>query len=35
LDSFLAIFGEDEHVVGKKYTVGIEENNCRLRHRVR
>jgi IS1 family transposase len=23
-DSFLAVFEEDEHMVGKKYTVGIE-----------
>jgi IS1 family transposase len=34
-DSFLAVFGEDEHMVGKKHTVGIEGNNCRLRHRLR
>jgi hypothetical protein len=34
-DSFLATFGEDLHEVGKKHTVGIEGNNCRLRHRVR
>jgi IS1 family transposase len=34
-DSFLAVFGEDKHMVGKKYTVGIEGNNCRLRHRLR
>jgi len=34
-DSFLTAFNEDEKLVGKKYTVGIEGNNCRLRHRVR
>jgi IS1 family transposase/transposase-like protein len=34
-DSFLTAFSEDEKLVGKKYTVGIEGNNCRLRHRVR
>ncbi|MDR1443758.1 MAG: IS1 family transposase, partial [Treponema sp.] len=33
-DSFLAVFGEDGHLVGKAHTVGIEGNNCRLRHRV-
>ncbi|MDR1443272.1 MAG: IS1 family transposase, partial [Treponema sp.] len=26
---------EDHHLVGKKHTVGIEGNNCRLRHRIR
>jgi IS1 family transposase len=34
-DSFISAFGEDNHEVGKEYTVGIEGNNCRLRHRVR
>jgi IS1 family transposase len=34
-DSFLATFREDRHLVGKKHPVGIEGNNCRLRHRVR
>jgi IS1 family transposase len=34
-DSFLATFREDRHLVGKKHTVGIEGNNCRLRHRIR
>jgi IS1 family transposase len=34
-DSFLSVFEEDQHEVGKKYTVGIEGNNCRMRHRVR
>ena len=34
-DSFLSTFCEDKQLVGKQYTVGIEGNNCRLRHRVR
>ncbi|MDR1302153.1 MAG: IS1 family transposase [Treponema sp.] len=34
-DSFLATFGGDAHLIGKKYTVGIEGNNCRMRHRIR
>jgi IS1 family transposase len=34
-DSFLSAFGEDNQRVGKEYTVGIEGNNCRLRHRIR
>jgi IS1 family transposase/transposase-like protein len=34
-DSFLAAFGEEAKFRGKRYTVGIEGNNCRLRHRVR
>ena len=34
-DSFLAVFKEDNHVVGKANTKGIEGNNCRLRHRIR
>jgi insertion element IS1 protein InsB len=34
-ESFLTAFKEDEKLVGKKYTVGIEGNNCRLRHRIR
>jgi IS1 family transposase len=34
-NSFLAAFAEDCHDVGKEHTVGIEGNNCRLRHRVR
>jgi IS1 family transposase len=34
-DSFLATFGGDRHLAGKQYTVGMEGNNCRLRHRVR
>ena len=34
-ESFLNAFGNDNLVVGKKNTVGIEGNNCRLRHRIR
>ena len=34
-DSFLSAFKEDELLIGKKHTVGIEGNNCRLRHRLR
>ncbi|MDR2741888.1 MAG: IS1 family transposase, partial [Treponema sp.] len=34
-DSILSAFWEDKHEVGKEYTVGIEGNNCRLRHRIR
>jgi IS1 family transposase len=34
-DSFVAAFKGDNHLIGKKYTVGIEGNNCRLRHRIR
>jgi IS1 family transposase len=34
-DSFLTVFKGTNHLVGKKYTVGIEGNNCRLRHRIR
>jgi len=34
-DSFVTTFKDCNHIVGKKYTVGIEGNNCRLRHRIR
>ena len=34
-DSFIAVFQDDNHVVGKENTKGIEGNNCRLRHRIR
>jgi IS1 family transposase/transposase-like protein len=34
-DSFLAAFGAEAKHIGKRYTVGIEGNNCRLRHRIR
>jgi IS1 family transposase len=33
--SFLAVFGEGGHLAGKEHTVGIKENNCRLRRRMR
>ncbi|KAA6315487.1 hypothetical protein EZS27_034061 [termite gut metagenome] len=32
--SFITAFKEDNHVIGKSHTVGIEGNNCRLRHRI-
>jgi IS1 family transposase len=34
-ESFIVAFQSDNHTIGKKYTVGIEGNNCRLRHRIR
>ena len=34
-DSFIKTFAEDAHDTGKQHTVGIEGNNCRLRHRMR
>ena len=34
-ESFVTAFSEDQELVGKEYTVGIEGNNCRLRHRIR
>ena len=34
-NSFSAVFQADNHIIGKKYTKGIEGNNCRLRHRIR
>jgi IS1 family transposase len=34
-DSFLSALAEDKHDTGKKHTVGIEGNNCRMRHRIR
>jgi len=34
-EAFIKTFGADAHDVGKQYTVGIEGNNCRLRHRMR
>ena len=34
-ESFTTAFNEDQQLVGKEYTEGIEGNNCRLRHRVR
>ncbi|MDR0628883.1 MAG: IS1 family transposase, partial [Treponema sp.] len=32
---FIRAFLEDTHDVGKEFTVGIEGNNCALRHRIR
>ena len=34
-DSFVTVFKEYKQLVGKFFTVGIEGNNCRIRHRVR
>jgi IS1 family transposase/transposase-like protein len=34
-NSFITAFKGDNHLTGKKHTVGIEGNNCRLRHRIR
>jgi IS1 family transposase len=34
-ESFRTAFKEDNPIIGKAYTVGIEGNNCRLRHRIR
>jgi IS1 family transposase len=34
-DSFIAVFQEYSHIIGKENTKGIEVNNCRLRHRIR
>ena len=34
-DSFKNAFAADNHIIGKENTVGIEGNNCRLRHRIR
>ncbi len=34
-ESFIAVFRHDNHLLGKVHTVGIEGNNCRLRHRIR
>ena len=34
-DSFVTTFKECKQLIGKFFTVGIEGNNCRLRHRIR
>ena len=34
-NSFTKVFRKDVLVIGKRDTVGIEGNNCRLRHRIR
>ena len=33
--SFKKAFAKDNHDIGKLHTIGIEGNNCRLRHRMR
>ncbi|KAA6320902.1 hypothetical protein EZS27_029384 [termite gut metagenome] len=33
-DSFISVFKQDNHIIGKADTKGIEGNNCRLRHRI-
>ena len=33
--SFKTTFKNDNHLIGKKFTVGIEGNNCRIRHLMR
>jgi len=33
--AFTRAFEDDKHIIGKENTVGIEGNNCRLRHRIR
>lgn len=33
--SFIKAFEEDNHLIGKEFTVGIEGNNCRIRHRMK
>jgi IS1 family transposase len=34
-DSFVSAYAEDNQEIGKEHTVGIEGNNCRMRHRIR
>ncbi|WP_426222715.1 IS1 family transposase [Psychrobacter sp. DWR1-2-3] len=34
-DSFITAFKPDNKQVGKQHTIGIESNNCRLRHRLK
>ncbi|MDR3115431.1 MAG: hypothetical protein LBU25_07920, partial [Treponema sp.] len=34
-ESFLSVFGEDNHEVGKKHPVGIAGNKCLPRHWIR
>ncbi|MDR1116306.1 MAG: IS1 family transposase [Tannerella sp.] len=33
-DSFVSAFKSENHLTGKKHTVGTERHNCRLRHRI-
>jgi len=34
-EAFVKTFSSDAHDTGKQHTVGIEGNNCRIRHRMR
>jgi IS1 family transposase len=34
-DSFISVFKQDNHIIGKADTKGVEGNNCRLQHRIR
>lgn len=34
-DSFVRVFADYNHIIGKQYTIGIEGNNCRFRQRIR
>ena len=34
-EAFVKTFNSDSHDIGKQHTVGVEGNNCRLRHRLR
>ena len=34
-NAFKKTFKYDNHIIGKENTIGIEGNNCRLRHRIR
>ena len=34
-DAFKKTYKYDNHIIGKENTIGIEGNNCRLRHRIR
>lgn len=34
-NSFMTTFKDDQKQAGKQHTIGIEGNNCRLRHRLR
>jgi IS1 family transposase len=34
-DSFVTAFKGEKHLTGKKYAVGTEGNNCRMRHHIR
>jgi IS1 family transposase len=32
---FTIVFQADNHIIGKTHTVGIEKNNCRLKHHIK